>query len=572
MSRALRVGPPSLPAAVFLTVALLVPLGLELPLLNSDGDLARHLRHGAEILARGSVLRTDFASFTRPGAPFIGFEYGSQVVFALLYRIGGLAAIAVAAGLLLGTAYALLTRLLLTRDVDPTLTLATVGAAMVLGSGHWLARPHLFTFLGTVLLLGALIATERPRRWWLAFPGFALWANLHGGWLFGLILIGIYLAGVLLQRAKSEDERADLARERRELSLLFCAALAGTLVTPYGPALFQHVLGFFRDPYLATHTAEFQSPDFHQPWERSFLVILLGLIAALAFSRRTLPLPHLLVLGATVAFALIARRNIALFAFTGLPLAAVHLAPEWTALPDPRRFRANFARTAEAAVTAPWVGVGTAALVGLAAAGGRVGGAQVVGNEFDARLFPAAVVRTARNAHLSGRLFHEFTWGGYLLWAWPEQRVFIDGGTDFYGSALLKDYLDIKQLAPGWRDRLDYWRIDLVLASSESGLAHEVARDGWTLIACDSVAALLRRPEAPAELDKSPAGERREAALRECGGVGPQTAITGPSAGAKSHGEIREPPGEPGGEREATLGAQQAGERGVADRPGQLHR
>src|SRR5215218_5773610 len=84
-----RLRPPSIPAVVFGLLAVVVPIALQTPLLNSDGDLARHLRHGRYMLEHGGLIRMDPFSFTRPGAPFVGFEYGSQLLYALAERLGG---------------------------------------------------------------------------------------------------------------------------------------------------------------------------------------------------------------------------------------------------------------------------------------------------------------------------------------------------------------------------------------------------------------------------------------------------------------------------------------------------
>src|SRR5215204_3789097 len=108
-----RFGPPSIPAVVFGLLALTVSIALQKPLLNSDGDLARHLGHGRYMLEHGGLIRSDPFSFTRPGAPFVGFEYGSQLIFALAERVGGLPAVATLAGLLIALTYALLTVFLL---------------------------------------------------------------------------------------------------------------------------------------------------------------------------------------------------------------------------------------------------------------------------------------------------------------------------------------------------------------------------------------------------------------------------------------------------------------------------
>src|SRR6478752_4664691 len=150
----MRVRPPSIPATVFAV------FGLQQPMLNADGDPARHIRHGLWMLEHHALISADPFSFTRPGAPFLGFEYGTQLVFALAWKAGGIAAVTVLVGLLIASVYALLAWVLLRLNVEPLLAyIVTVGAA-ALGGGHWVARPHLFSFLATVTLLWLL---ERPR-------------------------------------------------------------------------------------------------------------------------------------------------------------------------------------------------------------------------------------------------------------------------------------------------------------------------------------------------------------------------------------------------------------------------
>ena len=95
------------------------------------------------------------------GQPFIAFEWGSEVVYALAYRAAGLAGVAVLAGLVLALTYALVSRFLIRRGGDPLLAYFMSMAAAVLSAAHWLARPHLFTMLAVVLLL-ELLETPRP--------------------------------------------------------------------------------------------------------------------------------------------------------------------------------------------------------------------------------------------------------------------------------------------------------------------------------------------------------------------------------------------------------------------------
>jgi hypothetical protein len=473
-------------------LAVLVPVLLQKPVLNSDGDLARHLGHGRYMLEHGELIRADPFSFTRPGARFVGFEYGSQLLYALAERVGGLPAVAVLAGLMIALAYTLLTMFLLKRGVDPLLVCLTVALAIALGAGHWTARPHLFSFVAVVILLGML--EGRARKPILASAVlFIIWANLHGGFVYGWILIGAYLVGSLGELVWGDDRVAWSDRVRYYLRILV-TAITVTLLNPYGLGLHRHLFGFFGQPFLMDNTAEFVSPDFHEFGGKVFLAVLLLALVSLALYRPRPNLPRLGVICAGVAFALIAVRNIPLFGLTSLPLLALHLDDPWRRLPDPGGVRARFGTTAGDTTTLPWAVPIAALLAWLAGAGGRVGSLQLIRDEFDATIFPVAAVAKARNEHLQGRLFSEFVWGGYLVYGWPEQKIFIDGGTDFFGEELFREFAAIKQMDPGWRDRLAKRDISLLLLNRESTLAHEIARDGsWDLWYCDSLAVMLRR-------------------------------------------------------------------------------
>jgi len=157
-------------------------------------------------------------------------------------------------------------------------------------------------------------------------------------------------------------------------------------------------------------------------------------------------------------------------------------------------------------------------MLALAFAHGRVGSIQLIDNRFDATVFPAAAVQKARSVHLQGRLFTEFTWGGYVDYAWPEQKIFIDGGTDFFGEELFREYSNIMRMRPGWRQLLSKWDISLLLLPRDASLTHELARDGrWRTWYCDSLAVVLQRTDSPSPVTPS----RADSAEREIDGCAP---------------------------------------------------
>ncbi len=485
---------PSVPDLVFIFLAVAIPFALTHRLLNADGDVARHLTIGEWILAHRGLPARDVFSFTRAGEPFLAFEWGSEVVYALAARIGGLPAVAIFAGFLLALTYALVALFLRRRGVDPLLAyLLAIGAA-VLGGPHYAARPHLFTLLGAVLLVW-LLESRRRRAPWIALPLFIVWANLHGGWIYGLVLIGIYCVGDALEWLAGGD--AEYRPRLWQHALTFGLAAVGTLLNPYGARLHGHLLGFFGGSnYLLDVTDEFLSPDFHDINGKILAGVLLMMMLMFAFTRRRPSWPRLLVVLAGIWFALYARRNMPLLGVTALPLLALEYDPEWRALRlrGLDHVREVFATGDRGRLVGIWSGVVAAALLLLAVNGGSVAGVPLVSARFDARDFPVQAVARARAAGLEGRVFNDLSWGGYLLYAWPEQRVFIDGGTDHYGEELTRDYVRVIFLQPGWRELLDRYGITMAILPASSPLAAEIAREpGWRVWHRDPTAVVLLR-------------------------------------------------------------------------------
>lgn len=495
MSR-LRVPSPSIPDLVFLALALGVPLGLGQQLMNSDGDLGRHIRVGTYILQHG-LLGKDIFSFTKLGDPFVGYEWLSEVLTAMAYRSGGLPLVGVSCGLLLGLTYWVIARFLMRESVDPFLAYSTAMLAAIIGSVHWLARPHLFTLLGVSVVM-AMLERGRNRAGkgtpaWTFVPLFALWANLHGGFLFGLIVIGTYVAGNLAEAFMS-GERAQWLEHARHDAMALAAGMFGTLLTPYGIHLPLHVLGWFRNRYVIDHTNEYLSPDFHGLTGKVVLAVLLLVVVGLTVSRRRPSYPRLFLILLTIATALIYQRNIPLLGLTALPVLALHIDAEWRTLRDVGGIRGTFARDSVGRRDGPWAWGVSLVLVLLTLGVSPLSRLGLVPGKFDPKVFPVAAIEKARQAGLTGRIYNDFIWGGYMLLKWPEQKVFIDGQTDFYGAELTKTHFDIAVLAPGWRELLKKWDVSLVMVPGQNSMPHELVREpAWSIWYCDSTAVILQR-------------------------------------------------------------------------------
>lgn len=483
---------------IFVPLLLLVVMVMHRPLINADGDVARHLRIGSDILRTGHLPTRDTFSFSRAGEPFLPFEWGSEVLYGAAHRLAGIPGVGVFAGLTIATTATLLVMFLVRLGAEPFLALLAGWVAAANSLIHFIARPHLFTLLAA-LALWYLLERGTWRSVAFIFPLFALWANLHGGFVYGFVMIAVYTAGSVAEWLLAGRDPEWLTRAKRYGTALGVAVL-GSLLNPFGPRLLEHVFGFLGgSTYLREQIAEFWSPNFHTFTGKIFLLTLIGLLGVLLLSRRRLNGPRLFLLGTGIAFALLAQRNISLFAVTAVPAVALHLDADWRSLRSGtfRRVRRAMAARETAAASGLWAAAAAAGVVWLALASGTMGSRRFLPAGFSPDVFPVEAVRQLRARVPSGRVFADLVWGGYLRYAWPEQKVFVDPGTDHYGPEIVRDQLRISRLEPGWRDTLRQWGFDTLLVPADSPLANALSRErGWQIWYCDGTAVVARRTSA----------------------------------------------------------------------------
>jgi hypothetical protein len=471
---------------VFFTALLLAafvrPDGLRA--LLADGDTGWHIRTGELVLAGGAVPWSDPFSFTRPGQPWFAWEWGSDALFALLWRWKGLAAVAAFCGIVIALSAAVLLVRLLARGAGLAVAAAVCMAAVSASSIHYLARPHVFSILFYAVALG-ILERDRARpgpRLWLLVPLTALWTNLHAGFAAWCVTLGLLVAVQATQR--------EWAAVRR-YSLLAVACAASTLLNPYGWKLHLHVGGYLNSRWIMEHVQEFQSPSIRS---EGMVVYALLLLAAVALVSRADRFEAALVLFWGFA-SLRSARHVPFFALAAAPVVADAAAELWrrtagrrgsrSAVALLRDFSLDLGRHPRASLWLP--AAACLALVLLRPAG------------FPEARFPVTAVernlpRLAPPA-AAPRVLTSDQWADYLIYRlYPSQRVFFDGRSDFYGPQLGTDYRVLLAAAPGWRELLDRYGFELALLPHDWPLGAILdTQPGWTRIYNDSTAVLYAR-------------------------------------------------------------------------------
>jgi hypothetical protein len=479
--------------------------------LLADGDTGWHVRTGEYILEHGRVPVSDIFSFTRPGETWFAWEWLSDVIFAVLFRSSGLKGIVLLSGVLAATGLTIVYRHSLWRGTAGALALVLTLAAASASTIHFLARPHLFSF---VLLPACLWLIDRDlkaptRAVWLLVPVSALWTNLHGGFLALVAAAGLCAAGHACSGwgfGRSLSDRP-VARRYGLLTLLVSAA---TFANPFGYHLHAHIGGYLRSGWIREAVEEFQSPQFRSESMLQFEFLLFaGVCSAAALARRGRWYPALLILFWAHA-SLGSVRHVPLYALAAVPL----IASEATRLA--RAVSSGFARGTLAATfrdigfelgiggrgSSLWPAVAVAVLALASPAAWWP-------DDFPALKFPVRMIarHAARFAATPApRVLTTDQWGDYLIYRfYPRQRVFIDGRSDFYGPVIGKQYVRLLNAQFEWRGLIERFGFDLALIPPSWPLSELLKNDpGWRLIGDDGQVLLFERLPRRVALNKTP--------------------------------------------------------------------
>src|SRR4051794_34740191 len=160
-------------------------------ILLRDQDTLWQIKVGQWIIDHGAMPYTDVYSFTRFGEPWISSSWLSQVLYATVYASLDWAGPVILTSLAVGATVAIFIYLL-DPYLDPTPAMLLVTLALLMSGTHFLARPHMLALPVMLAFVGGLMAAadRRDHPSWLLLPVMALWANLHGGFVLGLALIG----------------------------------------------------------------------------------------------------------------------------------------------------------------------------------------------------------------------------------------------------------------------------------------------------------------------------------------------------------------------------------------------
>ena len=455
-----------------------------------DNSFFTHLATGRETLDNGFV-REDVFTWTSAGDPVVVQSWLASVAYAVADDVGGLGAVRALMAATAG-ALAVLAWILTRRSEALVVRVAVMAPVLYLGLRLWTERPLLLGLL-MFATLSVVVEKDRPTRW-LVLVG-ALWVGVHGSWPLGLVLLAATAVG-----ARLDGDSDGMGAIRRSAGWFGLGVAVAGVLNPYGPRLLVFPLELLGKQETLGLVAEWQSPRFDSLWTRTFLVlVILAIVAVARRARWRLTLPMVVF----VAAALVSRRNMAVAVIALTPVLAYGLpGPAELLRAVEGRWRIPVSSLDAASRlherhTSPAIRLATMALGVLIIAIPLVG---LRGPHMDLNGYPVEAVNVLdQRGYMSGntRIVHPDYVGNYLGLRYRSPVAWFDDRYEVHDSALIEDYVTLLRGRSGWREVLERWNAEVLVWPATSSLGDLVVSDaGWVGIYEDEDWAVLCNPAA----------------------------------------------------------------------------
>jgi hypothetical protein len=444
----------------------------------APNDFWWHLKIGQLTYQNGAIPNTNLFAWSLPAkTPFTYGAWLGEYLFYLLYRLGKLELVIFTRTVMALIAFWLVGYEAKRRSGSWRIAALVTAPACIITINNLVVRPQNWSwlpFMAFFIVLSRFSDDQLRGRWLLALPAIMVfWVNSHGAFILGLVLVGIFFVGEALRAWRKLPGSLPI---RNLGGIAGIGAISGlaTMINPLFTRIFGYVLDLMTDQPSQGLIEEWQSPTPNGIANTAFFILILVVMLVLIFSRyRPTPTDILLIVG-FLWLAWNGQRYVVWFGMVTMPILAKAIAhlPLKTPAFEPQRnwLNAVIAGLLFVPVLAvqPWF---VEQLPLPAAYQAMIWEDIPEGPLIDVET-PVKAVDYLRS-HPGGNLFNEMGYGSYLIWALPEQQVFIDPRVELFPLEQWQDYIRISR-GSRYNELLEQYGADRLLLNIE--LQNELSR------------------------------------------------------------------------------------------------
>ncbi|MGD0884966.1 MAG: tetratricopeptide repeat protein [Thermodesulfovibrionales bacterium] len=473
-----------------------------------DTDTWTHLSFGRWIWEHKSIPLQE--PFIDTGKPLSYTNWLFGFVFYAAYHFFGVSGVILLKAIIITLAFAIFLRDALRPYRNSVVAILAMTVVVYLVRHRFIERPDIFLMLFlaySVFSLNAFLYDRRKYLYALPFV-YMLWANSHTSLPLMVVPFFAFLAGGLLQVFLTKKgmpfQKTPTASQLRIVCIIFIASLAASLASPYFVDQYTQGTQVLAHSWWRTHIGELNSPD---TWEAKKGIYLMtgAVLTSFLLNYRRLSLIELFLVMPFLALSYSAVRFIWLCGVITGPIIARNIA----SFLESKAWEGFFSRRLA------FAGAGCLVILFLVLTMTkslhylREEEIKAFGFGVNYYSIPEDALRFMDKYGISGKIFNNFSWGGYITWRdFPKRKAFVDG-RGFQDSALLQD-LDLARVSSVVLDELqkqhgfeavliNYPRIMSGLEGMYPDIDVAFAHPGWALVYWDDLSLLYLRRGGPYE-------------------------------------------------------------------------
>ena len=468
-----------------------------------DPDLGWHLRVGKQILQEKAVPGFEYYDYTLEGKKWVDHEWLLNLAGFLVFTKINYTALNIIFALIGLLIIFLLNNLLLKKYFQDKLHFIFILIIEIIGLAGIL--PHFgvrMQELSVLMLLPLLFIidkfhTTKDNKFLCLVPLlFFVWANLHGGFMLGLVILWFYLCVNLFIPKVIKHFKINFFDfkifERKKYFYIFLSATISSLavlITPYHYKYFSFMLEY-KNTYYMKHIAEWLpvwNPPLYYP-QQAFFVIFILIIVLLFFENKNtkctprafpaghpwgkkINLWHFFISILLLAAAFKSRRNFPIFFIASLPFITAA-----TSSINKNNFKKIYFYLFKnryiyfSLITSLSISIFlTLVLTNFTNSPFK--------NKKFCQSYPCGALEKIKTlAQENLKIFNNYGYGGYLIWNWPDHKIFIDGRLPMLqinNHSLLEEYYEFSNKEK-ISDKLNEYNINLVLDKK-----HKTTKFNW---------------------------------------------------------------------------------------------
>lgn len=416
---------------IFIILLLLFAVCVSQPIHFVTSDLGRHLENGRLLFTNPQILTRNFYSYTNTDYPFINHHWASGVIFYAIQHVSGFAGLSIwAVSIQILTVFILFLTLVSFSSFPVTAVSFLLSLPILITRTD--IRPELFSYLFFSVFLVILM----KKKWLMLLPVLMIfWVNTHIYFPLGFVCIAAY---VFAERN---------GPYRKKLIGIFLMTFLATIINPSGisGAFYPfHILGQYAYPVLENRSVfSFPSPVSYGPLIYFFFLLTLSVISWIYAPKKRPVIPLLFIFICMGIFSYMAIRNIAFLGFITwivLTINSRHIPKKYFFIP---------------------VCIAVAILciqytywfhrpVGL--------GLDMASNR---------ALEAIRTKPVAGPIFNNYDIGSFLIYALPDQNVFVDNRPEAYPPAFFTQTYIPMQEGATWNILDRQYRFQTIIWSKE---------------------------------------------------------------------------------------------------------